>query len=80
MLANFAQELSGKEPGKHWAGRWLKAHGDQLISQYTKGLDCQQKRADSHLNIHYTLNFWHRRFKNIVSGQNFSIIWMRKGL
>jgi hypothetical protein len=47
MLANFAKELSGKEPGKHWAGRWVKAHEDKLISRYSQGLDCQRKRADS---------------------------------
>jgi hypothetical protein len=47
MLANFAKELSGNEPGKHWARRWVKAYKDKLISQYTTGLDCQRKRADS---------------------------------
>jgi hypothetical protein len=55
MLANFAKELSGSEPGKHWAGRWVKAYKDKLISRYTTGLDCQRKWADSAFK--YTLYF-----------------------
>jgi hypothetical protein len=39
MLNNFTRELSGKEPGKNWASRWIKAHSDQLISHYSAGLD-----------------------------------------
>jgi hypothetical protein len=34
-VSNFAKELSGNEPGKHWAGRWVKAHEDELISRYS---------------------------------------------
>jgi hypothetical protein len=29
MLANFAREISGKEPGKNWPSHWLKAHSSQ---------------------------------------------------
>jgi len=32
MLPNFAKEISGKEAGKHWAGQWVKAYKDRLIS------------------------------------------------
>jgi hypothetical protein len=47
MLSNFAKELSGKEPGKNWAGRWIKAHSDKLVLRFSTGLDVQRKRADS---------------------------------
>ena len=47
MLANLAQEISSKEPGKNWASRWLKAHSDKVISRYSTGLDSDRKRADS---------------------------------
>ncbi|EED23179.1 conserved hypothetical protein [Talaromyces stipitatus ATCC 10500] len=47
MLANFAREISGKEPGKNWASRWLKAHSDKVISRYSTGLDSDRKKADS---------------------------------
>jgi hypothetical protein len=47
MLENFAREISGKQPGKNWASRWVKAHSDKIISRYSKGLDMERKRADS---------------------------------
>ena len=47
MLENFAREISGKEPGKNWASRWVKAHSDKVISRYSKGLDLERKKADS---------------------------------
>uniref|UniRef100_A0A093Y585 Jerky protein like-like n=1 Tax=Talaromyces marneffei PM1 TaxID=1077442 RepID=A0A093Y585_TALMA len=55
MLENFAREISGKEPGKNWASRWLKAHSDKVISRYSKGLDSDRKKADSAYK--YTLYF-----------------------
>ena len=55
MLANFAREISGKEPGKNWATRWLKAHSDKVISRFSTGLDVDRKRADSALK--YALYF-----------------------
>jgi transposase-like protein len=30
-LAEFAKALTGKEPGKNWASRWVKQHSDRLI-------------------------------------------------
>lgn len=30
-LAEFAKLMTGKEPGKNWASRWLKQHSDQLV-------------------------------------------------
>lgn len=47
MLVNFAQEISGKVPGKNWVHRWLKTHSDKVISRYSTGLDLDRKRADS---------------------------------
>uniref|UniRef100_A0A093VGD5 Jerky protein like-like n=1 Tax=Talaromyces marneffei PM1 TaxID=1077442 RepID=A0A093VGD5_TALMA len=47
MLENFAREISGKEPGKNWASRWIKAHSDEVISRYSEGLDSDGKKADS---------------------------------
>jgi hypothetical protein len=35
-LAEFAKVICGKEPGKNWASRWVKAHSDKLISQEKK--------------------------------------------
>jgi hypothetical protein len=55
MLENFAREISGKEPGKNWATRWIKAHSDKVISCYSKGLDLDRKKADSAYK--YTLYF-----------------------
>lgn len=47
MLRNFAKEIAGKKPGKHWPGRFLQRHQDQLISTYTTAIDSERKRADS---------------------------------
>lgn len=30
-LAKLAKAMTGKEPGKNWASRWVKQHWDQLI-------------------------------------------------
>lgn len=55
MLRNFAKELTGKKPGKHWPGHFLKRHQDDLISTYTTAIDAARKRADSAYK--YTLYF-----------------------
>jgi hypothetical protein len=55
MLANFARDISGREPGKNWASRWIKSHSDVIISCYAKGLDSDRKKADSVWK--YTLYF-----------------------
>jgi hypothetical protein len=55
MLRNFAKEISGNKPGKHWPGRFLKRHQDDLISTYTTAIDAARKRADSAYK--YTLYF-----------------------
>jgi hypothetical protein len=47
MLRNFAKELTGKKPGKHWPGRFLKKHQIELTSAYTTAMDANRKRADS---------------------------------
>ncbi|KAI9037671.1 uncharacterized protein KD926_000087 [Aspergillus affinis] len=47
MLQNLAREISGKQPGKLWPGRFLKRHNEELISCYTTGIDSSRKRADS---------------------------------
>jgi hypothetical protein len=47
MLWNFAKELTGIRPGKHWPGRFLKRHQINLCSTYTTGIDLSRKRADS---------------------------------
>ncbi|CEL07079.1 hypothetical protein ASPCAL10244 [Aspergillus calidoustus] len=36
-----------KEPGKHWPGRFLKKHHNELASAYTTAMDSNRKRADS---------------------------------
>jgi hypothetical protein len=55
MLRNFAKEISGIKPGKHWPSRFLKKHQNKLISRYTTGIDSTRKRADS--TFKYTLYF-----------------------
>jgi transposase-like protein len=47
MLRNFAKELTGKKLGKHWPGRFLKKHYNELASTYTTAMDSNRKRADS---------------------------------
>lgn len=47
MLRNFAKELTGKKPGNHWPGRFLKRHQIELSSAYTTAMDSNRKRADS---------------------------------
>lgn len=58
MVRTFAQELSGKEPGKRWGYRFVKDHQDDLVSVYLKGFDLARKNADS----------WHelRRYFELV--------------
>jgi hypothetical protein len=55
MLQNFVKEITGKKPGKHWPGRFIKRHQDNLISTYTTAIDAARKRADS--AYRYTLYF-----------------------
>ncbi|EED14851.1 hypothetical protein TSTA_043260 [Talaromyces stipitatus ATCC 10500] len=55
MLANFARDITGKEPGKNWVTRWVKAHGKEVISRHSSGLDSDRKKADSAWR--YTLYF-----------------------
>jgi Tc5 transposase DNA-binding domain len=40
MLANFARDISDKEPGKN-------CHSDKGISRFSTGLDSDRKKADS---------------------------------
>jgi hypothetical protein len=47
MLRNFAKEITGEKPGKHWPGHFLKRHQDNLISTYTTAINAARKRADS---------------------------------
>uniref|UniRef100_A0A093XUI9 HTH CENPB-type domain-containing protein n=1 Tax=Talaromyces marneffei PM1 TaxID=1077442 RepID=A0A093XUI9_TALMA len=79
MLENFAREISGKEPGKNWASRWLKAHSDKVISRYSKGLDSDRKKADSAYNTHYILSLLAGN-RAYTSRQTKFIIWMRRAL
>jgi hypothetical protein len=39
ILRNFAKELTKKQPGKHWHGRFLKRQQDDLILTYTTAID-----------------------------------------
>lgn len=55
MLRNFAANITGKRPGKHWPGRFLKQHSKDLICLYTTGIDAARVRADSAYK--YTLYF-----------------------
>jgi hypothetical protein len=55
MLRNFAKEITGEKPGKHWPGRFIKRHQDDLISTYTTAIDAARQRADSAYK--YTLYF-----------------------
>lgn len=47
MLRNFAANITGKRPGKHWPGRFLKQHNNDLICLYTTGMDAARVGADS---------------------------------
>lgn len=55
MLRNLAANITGKRPGKHWPGRFLKQHSKDLICYYTTGMDAARVRADSVYK--YTLYF-----------------------
>ncbi|EED19172.1 F-box domain protein [Talaromyces stipitatus ATCC 10500] len=46
MIANFAHEITGRNPGKNWASRWLNKHPNALVSRYSTGIDRNRKRAD----------------------------------
>ena len=55
MIANFAEEIAGKPPGKNWVSRFLKRHEDELVNHYITAMDASRKRADSVL--YYSLYF-----------------------
>lgn len=55
MIANFAEEIAGKPPGKNWVSRFIKQHEDELVNRYTTAIDASHKRADSVL--YYSLYF-----------------------
>ena len=55
ILRNFAKEITGNKPGKHWPSRFLKKYNNNLIARYTIGIDTSRKRADSAYK--YTLYF-----------------------
>lgn len=55
ILRNFAKEISGIKPGKHWPSRFLIKYQNKLISRYTTGINSIYKRAD--LAFKYTLYF-----------------------
>lgn len=47
MLQNFAAEITGKRPGKHWPSWFVNWYSDDLLSQYTTSIDSSRKWADS---------------------------------
>ena len=47
MVANFAENIAGKPPGKNWVSRFVKRHDDELVSRFTSAIDAPRKRADS---------------------------------
>jgi hypothetical protein len=55
MIRNFASEISGKEVGKHWAERFIKRHGNDLLLAWSSGMDKERHKADSALK--YSLYF-----------------------
>jgi hypothetical protein len=55
MIRNFACEISGKEVGKHWADRFIKRHGNDLLLRWSSGMDKERHKADSALK--YSLYF-----------------------
>jgi alkylated DNA nucleotide flippase Atl1 len=63
MLRNFAKEITGIKPGKHWPGRFLKKHNKDLISRYTTGIDAARKRADSAFKYALYFEFMGRKIK-----------------
>jgi putative methionine-R-sulfoxide reductase with GAF domain len=38
ILQNFAAEITKKQPGKNWAGHFLKKHQDKLVYRYTTSI------------------------------------------
>jgi hypothetical protein len=55
MIRNFAREISGKEVGKHWAERFITRHGNDLLTQWSSGMDKERHKADS--AVKYSLYF-----------------------
>ena len=47
MVANFAQDICHKPPGKSWVTRFIRSHQDQLSSGYLTGQDLSRKKADN---------------------------------
>jgi hypothetical protein len=46
-LAEFAKVVTGKDPGKNWASRWVKAHSDKLINvQQQEDGEEEEERED----------------------------------
>lgn len=60
-IANLAKDITGIEPGKNWASRWLQKHSDKLIYRFSSRIDIDRQRADSASK--YEKYFTHLRAK-----------------
>jgi len=47
MVANFAQDICHKSPGKNWVTRFIRSNRDELSSGYLTGQDLSRKKADN---------------------------------
>jgi len=47
MVARFAAEISGKQPGKNWVNRFVRSAKKELASIFLTGFDLVRKKADN---------------------------------
>ena len=55
MVARFAAEISGRQPGKNWVNRFVRSTRNELESGFLMGFDLVRKKADN--NYQYKLYF-----------------------
>jgi hypothetical protein len=55
IVRNLAARIIGRQPGEHWAARWLLAYKDKLKSVYLLLINSVRKKAD--LALYYSLYF-----------------------
>lgn len=59
MVATFARDIAGKEPGRSWSHRFCKRHQDILSSGYLSNIDQNRKNADTER--------WYRFYFDLIS-------------
>jgi hypothetical protein len=78
MPRNFAKEITGTKPGKHWPARFLKRHQDDLILTYTAAIDAARKQADSAYKCTLYFELLSRKLEEYKLRPEDISTWMRK--